>query len=143
MKKFAFITSIAVLLAGGMMAAKYHAPGPDPLPGISLLQAAVGAPAVPGVAFDIRLLPGADCTALQNGAMAEAQWHVGEAGSREVELWIQKPDGKPQLWESGGREGRKLTGPWVRDGLLFVLVESHSHRLLAARSMDKDRCPVR
>ncbi|AOZ07329.1 hypothetical protein [Cupriavidus malaysiensis] len=140
MKKFTFVASIAVLLAAGIMVGKYRAPGPDAVPGAALLQAAAGVAAVPGVGFDIRLMPETECTALQHGAVAEAQWSVVGSGVRAVELWIQTPDGKSQLWERGGQEGRKLTGPWVKDGLLFVLVESHSHKLLAASHIHKDHC---
>lgn len=143
MKKFTFVASVAVLLAAGIIAGKYRAPGPDALPGAALLQAAVGAAAAPGVGFEIRLVPETECTALQYGAIAEARWHVSGSGARAIELWIQTPDGKSQFWERGGQEGSKLTGPWVKDGLLFVLVESRTHRLLAASHVDKDRCAAR
>ncbi|MGT2505963.1 hypothetical protein [Cupriavidus basilensis] len=140
MKKLIFIASIAVLLLAGRMSWKHRAPGPDQLPGTALLQSALKAPAAPGVDFEVKLRTAADCSTLKSGAVADVRWHLGSTGAQAVELWVQTGEGTAQLWESGGSDGEKLTGPWTRDGLVFVLVERGTRKLLAAERIDRDRC---
>jgi len=80
--------------------------------------------AAPGVQFSLAPIPG-DCT------RATVSWEVPEARPEQVEVQVDR-SARTVFTRSNDRKGHADTGPWVRPGLEFYLLDRNSGDVLAA-----------
>lgn len=71
---------------------------------------------------------------------AEVSWDASVAGSRWVEIFVESPTTARKLWASTPPAGQQRTGPWVRDGSQFTLVDSDSGATLATARVTAVAC---
>jgi len=88
--------------------------------------------AAPGVRFSLTPVPG-DCT---RGTVA---WEVPENLPERIEVQIDQAS-RTVFTRSNDRKGHEDTGPWVRPGLEFYLLDRKSGAVLAATQAGAGYC---
>lgn len=91
-----------------------------------------------GVRFSLTPSAARDC---DPGTLYEAvlSWQVETTGSQRLEIRVDSTDG-PLFARSDEAFGEARTGPWVRRGMWFVLVDRRSGRVLAAQRAGPEHC---
>jgi hypothetical protein len=75
------------------------------------------------------------------GASAHVSWVVRSKGISNVKVMVTSPNSdRAQLFSSGGRVGAAETGPWVRTGTRFDLVNTSTGALLATNVISASTC---
>jgi hypothetical protein len=102
---------------------------------------ALGYAASPGSRAGAALLaadpdPILDCDQVAMGSTLITWWVPGEA--RRIEVRVGSAEG--QLFASGEGPGQAATGPWVRDAMVFYLVDAASRKVLATRRVHVIPC---
>jgi len=88
--------------------------------------------AAPGVQFSLAPVPG-DCS------RATVSWDVPERLPEKTEVQIDRT-ARTVFTRSNDRKGHEDTGPWVRPGLEFYLLDRRSGDVLAAIQAAADYC---
>jgi hypothetical protein len=88
--------------------------------------------AAPGVQFTVDALPG-DCS------RASVAWEVPEDTASKIEIQIDS-EARKVFARSSDQKGHQDTGPWVKPGLAFYLVDRGSGKVLAATQVPADYC---
>lgn len=75
------------------------------------------------------------------GEVGQTTLHWQAAGAARVEVRVGMPEGA--LFALANPEGEKLTGNWVKDGMVFYLVDADSREPIAASRVRVTRagCP--
>jgi hypothetical protein len=88
--------------------------------------------AAPGVQFTLAPVPG-DCS------RATVSWDVPETLPEKIEVQIDR-NARTVFARSNDRKGHEDTGPWVRPGLEFYLLDRKSGEVLAATQAAAGYC---
>lgn len=82
------------------------------------------------------------CDAPKGKGVVTVSFDARPAGFKHARVYIQGTNGKQSLWsQSPGAMDARPTGPWMGDGMRFLLVDVDSGKLLAVRTMHAARCP--
>ncbi len=92
-----------------------------------------------------------DCGPADSAAVVEVHWDAGRAAPEDgVMLWVnrngksrytgfvQGPPGKS--WMKGAAAGSAATGPWAVPGMLVVMTDAHSGKVLAKKKIPATAC---
>lgn len=63
--------------------------------------------------------------------VASVSWNVTGSGANVVKIYVRESGGQEKLFAQGAADGSTNTGPWVRPGMVFRLVDGDSGKLLS------------
>lgn len=64
--------------------------------------------------------------------VGEIHWDLADSGVTEAEVVLVRPDGSQTKFVGGGLAGSRATGPWLRTGLEFRLLDAWTGDVLAS-----------
>lgn len=81
--------------------------------------------------FSLRLTP-ENIQSCSDGAVipVRVDWDVSKSSAKAVSIWV-STGGKRALWQNGHPSGSSITGPWVRTGVGFEILDSRTGERLA------------
>lgn len=72
--------------------------------------------------------------------VANVSWNVTGSGVNAVKIYVRESGGPEKLFAQEAAEGPINTGPWVRPGMVFRLVDGDSGKFLATFVIGSKTC---
>lgn len=72
---------------------------------------------------------------------AEIMWHFPDAGQERVVVSFVGAEGKEKTFANGQRTGLKATGPWLREGMGFIVRSASDRKELGRLTIGGRDCP--